>query len=134
VAGSPSVGAGAIAGKSRFQLCLDLYNCIATTHCFASPQLNIGGCLCSSPKQTDCQANGGNGPCYAQELAALEVGPGTPAEQFQQVTHLATNNIPLQGHAGAGVNVLFQNLLTNCQQFCPIVETAGDAGMDARAD
>jgi hypothetical protein len=120
-AGAASVGPGA--GTSRHDLCQALFNCISTSGCWAQSPGTIGACLCKPGDAGACVANGGNGPCYAQELAALEVPPGT---SYVSVVMQSTNVNTTVGHAGGGTNVLFNLIGGNCLSSC--APDAGDGG------
>jgi hypothetical protein len=70
-AGTAVQGPGA--GEARYDLCIQLYQCMVRTGCGQRdvPGVSLaasGGCLCGT-NTADCDANG---PCAKEELAAME--------------------------------------------------------------
>jgi hypothetical protein len=122
-AGAPSVGPGA--GVPRYQLCWNLFNCIVAHACATDPSLSK--CICKS-SALQCLMNGGDGPCYQEELAALEIPPGKPSDEYLQVTKSFANINTMVGHAGGGINYMFQVVATNASAVCPILSGSLDAG------
>jgi hypothetical protein len=102
-AGSPTQGAGAIAGKTRYQLCLELYQCMMSTECFMhEPPDTLGlgkpavtECFCGrddagSPLAIGVCQVAPMGACLDQEMAALELpkAPGNYATALSEFTNV----------------------------------------------
>jgi hypothetical protein len=112
-AGTAAVGLGA--GQTRYQLCINLYNCIMRTGCWAtSPPGTLGACICSYPSAFSCFAEGGPGPCLDEEKAALEISGGTPPDQYLLLNKILFDTNPGVGHAGGATNWMFQFMNDNC--------------------
>lgn len=94
-AGSPTQGSGAVNGKTRYEVCLDLYSCMITTGCYTKflqsglSGPNLGGyangdCFCGEadgsaiPLDPAACVTAPQGPCRAQFMAAFEL-QDTPA-------------------------------------------------------
>ena len=118
-AGSASVGPGA--GLSRHDLCVALYECILTTGCWLTTPGDLTPCTCNPEDgggAAHCIANGGDGPCWPQELAALETPAGT---SFVDTVMELNNAHSIVGHAGGGTNAMFQSAGSDpCGQFCTL--------------
>jgi hypothetical protein len=89
-AGSPTQGSGAVNGKTRYQVCLDLYACMIATGCYTRfLQQGVSGpnlgqyandeCFCGEADgsttplaQAEC-VTAPQGPCRAQFMAAFEL-------------------------------------------------------------
>jgi hypothetical protein len=106
-AGVASVGPGA--GLKLYDLCINLYVCALQTGCGALP--GAAACLCGDAGATECILDAG-GPCAAEEIAALQVAPGSlePAlENYNDLTPLTLGNL---GYCGSLLNSVFQNAIT----------------------
>jgi hypothetical protein len=140
-AGVATQGSGI--GVSRYDLCMQLYNCMMQTKCFLYPGNSNGTflsqnalpCLCLKPSDaqgsfsvTTCLNE--IGPCYNEELAALEA-PVDPAHPEATATYAAQNFVfTAKGSGAAGVegstlNQMFENAANQCFPLCVL-----DAGLD----
>jgi hypothetical protein len=97
-AGNAVQGPGA--GRSMYQLCMDLYTCMIATGCTQRvPRLSDGGlgpeqgpnaCLCgANPNPPVCAMNPA-GPCMMEEMAALQEPLDKIVEALGNMTNLAT--------------------------------------------
>jgi hypothetical protein len=95
-------------GDSRYQICLDLYACIARTNCSAS-----GGatCLCGSESEVACETDPNPpGPCAAEEVAALEELPTDNSDAIQNYNN-STGGSGFTGSCGAALNSVYTLLV-----------------------
>jgi hypothetical protein len=116
---------GLMAGTPRVQICQNLFSCLLSTGCFTGTS-GLVGCYCKEAV-TMCNMNGGDGVCYPQELAAMEIGSGSPGAIFTQVT-LGLNAVSAsptpssQGHGAVNVNQTMLDMLTpgasGCRALC----------------
>lgn len=131
-AGAATQGTGI--GRPRYDLCMELYTCFMRTKCFIEPNPSGIGllhnpkpCFCQGSSATTCVAEAG--PCFNEELAAME-GPGSTPES-QAVFAIANfagvlNTLGIAGSEGANLNNLFEyGLNSGCFPQCTV-----DAGLD----
>ena len=133
---------GPAEGTSRYALCVQLYKCFMQTRCFAYPKPNGKGlesnpipCFCLTPAEatsgsfsvSTCLA--AQGPCFNEEIAALEAPGNDPGAQatYVQMNFIALGNSQVvAGTEGANLNQMFQDALsTGCIPECVL-----DAGVD----
>jgi hypothetical protein len=130
-------------GASRYDLCVDLYNCFMRTGCFLFPNPNPAShgtvgknpipCFCLKPSDLNnafsastCESE--KGPCYDEETAAMEA-PIDPSNPASTATYVQMNFTALQsgngtvGFEGALLNLMFESALT-CVPYCAL-----DAGL-----
>jgi hypothetical protein len=118
-AGNASVGPGN--GRPLYTLCRELFDCYMQTRCFWGAD-GMDDCWCNED-QAHCLSNGGDGVCYAQELAAFQAPPATP---YQMIINLSGRIDPASpAHAASSVDQVFNDITTVCAAAC-----RGDAGGD----
>jgi hypothetical protein len=97
-------------GDSRYDICIDLYQCLMSTACGTSGGTygNLTSCLCGA-NSVMCD---GGGPCGADEMNALEVQSNNL--QFATKNYYATgaNIAGFTGLAGSMLNFMFQEALS----------------------
>lgn len=107
-AGAGAASAGMGAGESLYALCLDLYQCMMKTGCGPDPAT----CLCAPVdggglNVTGC-AQSPTGPCWQQELAALQE-PNTPSSIIDALgKQFNTTNRGDLGFCAGTLNQVFQ--------------------------
>jgi hypothetical protein len=108
-----AVGAGAAtqgpqAGRSRYDLCIELYQCFLRTRCFlVDPTTTAAGCFCGVPTADPRCYTNPQGGCVQEEMGVLEL-PGTAASQAQYVLqHFADTTPGVVGWVGHFLNEIF---------------------------
>jgi hypothetical protein len=94
--------AGSGAGRPRYDLCLELYQCMMHTQCATRYPAN---CLCGAGSLVNnCDAGG---PCATEEMAALEIMPDPEAIQRVIMDCYSSSRHTCAGFCGAALNNLF---------------------------
>ncbi len=123
-AGVAAVGPGA--GVPRIELCEELFTCILTSGCFETGN-DVAGCMCKGTDTSHCNSTGGDGVCFAQEQAAMEIPNTSPGAVYTQITLQMTAisaSAAVPGHGATSVNQMFNDALLICTAQC----TQADAG------
>jgi hypothetical protein len=119
-AGTPTGGAGQANGETRYQLCIDLYQCMMRTGCYQdlpSPDIvanaAVTSCFCGVkdsgvPVPTIECDNNPLGPCKDEELAAFEVLP-TPANYALVVNEMLATHATVASFSATGWPARFLN-------------------------
>ena len=98
-----NVAQGTKEGASRYDVCLQLYQCMVKTGCGLQ-----GGaaCLCGTEGSLACsKETTPPGPCAAEELAALEAIPG---DSLVTILESYTDNAPSYGgYCGSQLNLVY---------------------------
>jgi hypothetical protein len=101
---SGAAQSGARAGTPRDQLCYALYDCIARSGCATS---NVNVCLCGANTSAEACIKAPVGPCFDEEMAALELKKDAVSDALKDFTDTA-------GHPVAGkLNQIFQTAESN---------------------
>jgi hypothetical protein len=131
-AGTAAQGHGA--GRSLFELCAALFNCVSTSSCAGGGSLDrnatVNNCYCGSVKGAAClQPDAApNGVCKSQIEEAVQAGPSTSASSIINNLTDMSNPVGLPGsHAGTEVMALYNCALTNGCDMC-FSHGAGDGG------
>jgi hypothetical protein len=75
------VAAGSVVGAQRYGVCLALYECIMKSGCGFT---NVSTCLCGSESPAVCKNDPNpQGPCAAEEMAALEEPTGSTLQALE---------------------------------------------------
>lgn len=94
---------GSGAGVARYQLCMDLYACIAQSGC--GPE--ISSCLCGTENTVACSSDSNPpGPCASQEMASLEELTGSTLDALMNYTALDPSFL---GICGSRLNAVYAN-------------------------
>jgi hypothetical protein len=106
---------GPRAGTPKYDLCLELYQCMMRTGCATADRtLSISYCLCGDAGSACLQPNG---PCGAEELAGLEYLP-TDVKIAQRNLAKIVPDVGFTGVCSAQLNQVFLNA-TNYGCFQP---------------
>jgi hypothetical protein len=114
-AGNATQGTGI--GQSRYGLCIALYQCMMRTRCFLTPLASgkvfgqsAHDCLCGNLRDggllTAKTCAETPGPCWTEEIAALEAPVDNPAAFLVGTTNWVQENGPV-GLAGGLLNIQF---------------------------
>jgi hypothetical protein len=95
---------GAQAGTPRLALCFALYDCMIRSGCATS---NVNVCLCGQATNADSCIKSPAGPCFDQEMAALELTKDAVSDALKDFTDTVVH--PVAGK----LNQVFQTAESN---------------------
>jgi hypothetical protein len=126
-AGVAAQGPGA--GKSRYDLCMALYECAVRTRCFSQVASRAELCFCGVADNAKCIANP-TGLCLAEERAALEVAGSDSTSNSQALSSFFSSSLPsrwLNIELKTMVYKAVPTLPSCADRFGPGTATLGDA-------